>query len=171
MTSRLLAAVRVRRAFMERVGSLLLVAAVVATTACSGGDAGDKTTGPGSSVAGNYNLRTIDGDAPPVEVYHGPWFNGRRFYNQMVLVMRNGVITLDETDRWTMTFDAQLSLDGVVSQETVAMMGTYEIDNGNITLSTFDGQTTIAGTLRKGRISMSMDVEDNKQFKLYSFTR
>jgi len=173
MTSPIQAAVVARRAFIQRIGSLVLVAAILVTTACGGDSGGDKTTGPGPSVAGNYNLRTIDGDAPPVEVYHGPWFDGvnRRFYNQMVLVLRNGAINLDETDHWSMTFDADVTLDGKATRQTVTATGTYQIDDGDITLSTVDGGTPISGTIKKGNISVTMDVEGNKQFKAYSFTR
>src|SRR5215471_12473221 len=113
-----------RPARIHRVASLLLATALLMTVACGGDSAGDKATGPGpTTVEGNYNLRTIDGNRLPVEVYHGPWFDpvNRRFYNQRIISIKNGVINLDGTDRWAMTMDAQVTLDGATTQQTLAI--------------------------------------------------
>ena len=163
-----------RTGLVHRVAPLLLAVALLAGVACGGNGGGDKTTGPATTtVEGNYNLRTVDGNRLPVEVYHGPWLDpvNTRFYNQMILVVKNGVINLDETDRWAMTLDVQMTLDAVTTQQTLAVMGTYEIDGDDILLSAFDGDTELSGTIRKGTISLTMDVGGSKRDKAYSFTR
>jgi hypothetical protein len=172
MTSRKCAAYE-RPAFIRPVGSLLLVLGLLATIACGGDSGGDKTTGPTATVEGNYNLRSVEGNRLPVEVYHGPWFDGvnKRFYNQMILVVKNGVINLDDTDRWAMTLDVQMTLDAVTTQQTLAIMGSYEIDGEEILFSSFDDDTELAGTIKKGTISLSMDVGGSEREKAYSFTR
>lgn len=173
MTSPTDAALHARRAFIRRSGSLLVATVLLVSGACAGDGGSNPATAPTTSVAGNYNLRTIDGNAPPAEVYHGPWFDGvnKRFYNQMILVVKGGVINLDETDRWAMTFNVQVTLDDVTTQQTLAVQGTYTMDNGEIVMSTFDGSAAIAGTIRKGTIALTMDVGGNKREKAYSFTR
>jgi hypothetical protein len=162
-----------RTAFIHRIAPLLLATALLATIACGSNGGGDKTTGPTTTVEGNYNLRTVDGNRLPVEVYHGPWFDAAntRFYNQMILVVKNGVINLDDTDGWAMTMDVQMTLDAVTTQQTLAIMGTYEIDGDDIVLSAFDDETELAGTIKKGTISLTMDVGGSKRDKAYSFGR
>ena len=162
-----------RPAFIRPVASLLFVLGLLATIACGGNSGGDKTTGPTATVEGNYNLRNVDGNQLPVEVYHGPWFDGvnRRFYNQRIIVVKNGVINLDDTDRWAMTLDVQVTLDAVTTQQTLAIMGSYEIDGDEIVLSSFDDDTEFAGTIKKGTISLSLDVGGSEREKAYSFTR
>lgn len=174
MTSRTRAAFE-RPAFIRSAASLLLALGLLATIACGSNGGGDKTTGPTptASVEGNYNLRNVDGNRPPVEVYHGPWFDGvnRRFYNQRILVVKNGVINLDDTDRWAMTLDVQVTLDAVTTQQTLAIMGSYEIEGDQIVFSSFDDDLELAGTIKKGTISLSMDVGGSEREKAYSFTR
>jgi hypothetical protein len=162
-----------RPAFIRPVVSRLLTLGLLATIACGGNGGGDKTAGPTATVEGNYNLLTVDGNRPPVEVYHGPWFDGvnKRFYNQRIIVVKNGVINLDDTDRWAMTLDVQVTLDAVTTQQTLAIMGSYEIDGDDILLSSFDVDAELAGTIRKGTISLSMDVGGSEREKAYSFTR
>lgn len=162
-----------RPAFIRPVAAFLLVLGVLATIACGGNSGGDKTTGPTASVEGNYNLRAVDGNQLPVEVYHGPWFDGvnRRFYNQRIVVVKNGVINLDDTDRWAMTLDVQVTLDAVTTQQTWAIMGSYEIDGDEILLSSFDVDADLVGTITKGTISLSMDIAGSEREKAYSFRR
>jgi len=162
-----------RPAFIRPVASLLLVVGLLATIACGGNSGADKTTGPTATIEGNYNLRNVDGNQLPVEVYHGPWFDGvnKRFYNQRIIVVKNGVINLDDTDRWAMTLDVQVTLDAVTTQQTLAIMGSYEIDGDEIVLSSFDDDTELAGTIKKGTISLSLDVGGSERAKAYSFTR
>ena len=162
-----------RPAFIRPVVSRLLTLGLLATIACGGNGGGDKTTGPTATVEGNYNLLTVDGNRPPVEVYHGPWFDGvnKRFYNQRIILVKNGVINLDDTDRWAMTLDVQVTLDAVTTQQTLAIMGNYEIDGDEIQLSSFDVDGELAGTIKKGTISLSMDVGGSERAKSYSFTR
>ena len=168
-----------RRAFarparIHRVASLLLATALLVTIACGGNGGGDKTTGPSTTtVEGNYNLRTIDANQLPVEVYHGPWFDpvNTRFYNQRIVVVKNGVINLDETDRWAMTLDVQVTLDDVTTQQTWSVMGNYEIDGEDIQLSAFDDGGEMTGSITKGTISLTMDIAGSDREKAYSFKR
>ena len=162
-----------RPAFIRPVVSRLLTLGLLATVACGGNSGGDKTTGPTARIEGNYNLRNVDGNQPPVEVYHGPWFDGvnKRFYNQRIVVVKNGVINLDGTDRWAMTLDVQVTLDAVTTQQTWAIMGSYEIDGDEILLSSYDVDADLVGTIAKGTISLSMDIAGSEREKAYSFTR
>jgi len=163
-----------RPARIRNVASLLLATALLVTIACGGNGGGDKTTGPTTpTVDGNYNLRTVDGNQPPVEVYHGPWFDAQttRFYNQRIVAVKPGVINLDDTDRWTMTLDVQVTLDDVTTQQTWAIMGTYAIDGEDIVLSPFDVDGQLAGTITKGTISLTMDIAGSERDKAYSFKR
>jgi hypothetical protein len=162
-----------RPAFIRPVVSRLLTLGLLATIACGGNGGGDKSTGPTATVEGNYNLSNVDGNQLPVEVYHGPWFDGvnKRFYNQRIVVVKNGVINLDDTDRWAMTFDVQVTLDGATTQQTWAINGSYEIDGDEIVLSAFDVDADLAGTIRKGTISLTMDLAGSEREKSYSFMR
>ena len=163
-----------RPARIHRVASLLLATALLVTIACRGNGGGDKTTGPTTTtVEGNYNLRTIDENQLPVEVYHGPWFDpvNTRFYNQRIVVVKNGVINLDETDRWAMTLDVQVTLDDVTTQQTWSVMGNYEIDGEDIELSAFDDGGEMTGSIKKGTISLTMDIAGSDREKAYSFKR
>ena len=165
-------AARPRPAFIRPVVSRLLTLGLLATIAC-GGNGGDKATGPTATVEGHYNLRNVDGNQLPVEVYHGPWFDGvkKRFYNQRIVVVKSGVINLDDTDGWAMTLDVQVTLDAVTTQQTWAIMGSYEIDGDEILLSSYDVDAELVGTIRKGTISLSMDPAGSEREKSYSFTR
>ena len=163
-----------RAARIHRVASLLLATALLVTIACGGNGGGDKTTGPTTTtVEGNYNLRTIDENQLPVEVYHGPWFDpvNTRFYNQRIVVVKRGVINLDDTDRWAMTFDVQVTLDDFTTQQTVSVTGTYEIDGEDIVFSTFDDDGELSGTIKKGKIALAMDLAGSDRDKAYSFAR
>ena len=163
-----------RPAFIRPVVSRLLTLGLLATIACGGNGGGDKSTGPKTAtVEGNYNLNSVDGNQLPVEVYHGPWFDGvkKRFYNQRIVVVKNGVINLDDTDRWAMTFDVQVTLDNVTTQQTWSIMGSYEIDGDEILLSAFDVDAELSGTINKGRISLTMDLAGSEREKAYSFMR
>ena len=163
-----------RPARIHRVASLLLATALLVTIACGGNGGGDKTTGPSTTtVEGNYNLRTIDANQLPVEVYHGPWFDpvNTRFYNQRIVAVKNGVINLDETDRWAMTLDVQVTLDDVTTQQTWSVMGNYEIDGEDIQLSAFDDGGEMTGSITKGTISLTMDIAGSDREKAYSFKR
>ena len=159
---------------IHRVASLLLATALLVTIACGGNGGGDKTTGPTTTtVEGNYNLRTIDENQLPVEVYHGPWFDpvNTRFYNQRIVVVKSGVINLDDTDRWAMTFDVQTTLDDFTTRQTLAVAGTYEIDGEDIVFSTFEDDGQLAGTINRGKISLTMDLAGSDRDKAYSFAR
>lgn len=163
-----------RPARLHRVASLLLATALLVTIACGGNGGGDKTTGPSTTtVAGNYNLRTIDANQLPVEVYHGPWFDpvNTRFYNQRIVAVKNGVINLDETDRWALTLDVQVTLDDVTTQQTWSVMGNYQIDGEDIQLSAFDDGGQMTGSITKGTISLTMDIAGSEREKAYSFKR
>jgi hypothetical protein len=69
-----------------------------------------------------------------------------------------------------MTLDVQVTLD-VTTQQTLAIMGNYEIDGDEILLSSFDDNGELTGTIKKGTISLSMDVGGSEREKAYSFTR
>jgi hypothetical protein len=82
----------------------------------------------------------------------------------------SGVINLDDTDRWAMTLDVQVTLDDFTTQQTLAVMGTYEIDGEDIVFSTFDNGE-LSGTIRNGKIGLAMDVAGSDRDKAYSFAR
>ena len=159
------------RQFAGRV----MVMAVIAIAACSNGGA-DKTTGPGpaKSVAGSYALKTIDAARPPAEVYHGPWFDSanKRFYNQMVMLVKSGAVELDGDGGWVMTLDAEITLDGAAPlQQQVQVNGQYTIAGDQITLQMAGSGGALPGTIQQRTISLSMDMGGNKRFKAYAFTK
>ena len=162
-----------RRAAIHGIASRLLATALLAIAGCSSGGAADKTTGPAKTVAGNYSLQTIDATRPPVEVYHGPYFDSvnQRFYEQMILLVKGGAITLDATDGWSMNLDGQVTADGKTSQQQIAVSGQYTIDGDQISLAMAGQNAPLTGTIDKGTISLTMDFGGNKRFKAYAFTR
>jgi len=164
----------VRPARIHRVASLLLATALLVTIACGGNGGGDKATGPATkTVDGDYNLRTIDENQLPVEVYHGPWLDpvNTRFYNQRIVVVKSGVINLDATDGWAMKLGVQVTLDDVTTQQTWSVAGSYEIDGEDIVLSASDDGGEASGTISKGTISLTMDLAGSDRVKAYSFKR
>ena len=173
MTSPIFAAVITRRAAIQRITTRILAAAVVTVAGCSSSGGADKTTGPTKTVTGNYNLKTIDATQPPVEVYHGPYFDSvnKRFYEQLVLTVYSGSIELDATNRWSMTLDGRVTADGATGPQQISVAGQYTIDGDQISL-TIDGQNApLTGTIAKGTISLTMDFGGNKRFKDYAFSR
>lgn len=173
MTSPTIAAVVARRAVIQRNAMRMLAMTLLAVAGCSNGGT-DGTTAPKKDpVAGTYSLRTIDATRPPVEVYHGPWFDSanRRFYNQMVMLITDGRITLDAPDRWSLTLAAQLTLDGAPSQQQIAASGSYTVDGDQVTLTMDGADGSLAATLRNGTISLTTDMNGNKRFKAYAFAR
>jgi hypothetical protein len=173
MTAHTIAAALARRATIQRVATRLLATVVLTIAGCSSSGGADGATGPTKTPAGNYRLETIDATQPPVEVYHGPWFDSvnKRFYNQMVLLVNDGTITLDAAGRWSMTLGARVTLDGATSPQQIDVAGQYTIDGDQITL-TMDGQNgSLSGSITKGTISLTMDFGGNKRFKAYAFTR
>jgi len=163
-----------RPARIHRVASLLLATALLVTIACGGNGGGDKATGPKTTtVEGNYNLRTIDANQLPVEVYHGPWLDpaNTRFYNQRIVVVKSGVINLDATDSWSMKLSVQVTLDDVTTQQTWSVAGSYAINGEDIVFSAADDGGEVSGTINKGTISLSMDLAGSERVKAYSFAR
>ena len=85
--------------------------------------------------------------------------------------MKNGVINLDDTDGWTMAFDVQVTLDDFTTQQTLSVSGSYQIDGEDIVFSTFDQDGQLSGTIKKGKISLTMDLAGSERDKAYSFAR
>ena len=81
------------------------------------------------------------------------------------------MINLDDTDRWAMTLDVQVTLDDVTTQQTWSVMGNYQIDGEDIVLSGFDDGGELTGNIKKGTISLTMDVAGSEREKAYTFKR
>jgi hypothetical protein len=106
---------------------ILLLAATTATAACAGND----VTSPTVTLAGTYNLRTINGTALPYN------FGSGAVLTSDVLTLRNDG-TYTDVGRWS---------DGSTTTE----QGAYSNSGGAITFDDYTDNVTYQGSL-SGRV-------------------
>lgn len=119
-----------------RVFTKLATIAVLGLVAACGG--GDGINDP-VSIAGTYNLETIDGQAPPVVVFEEPGLKVEIVSGNFIL-NANGSFTT--TIGWRITEGTQVSTDS----ETFP--GTYTVTGSTVNFAYSDGDTdsaTLAG--------------------------
>lgn len=121
-----------------RVFSKMVAIAVLglAAAACGGGDDGIYEP---PSIAGTYNLQTIDGEAPPVVVYEEPGFT---------VEITSGNFILAASGSFSTTVVWRLTEDGVVTTETESFPGTYTVTGSTVNFAYSDGDSdsaTLAG--------------------------
>jgi len=166
-------AARARRALIAAT----VASALVVPAGCSSGAGGDKTTGPTTGpvpTTGMYTLRTIDNSKLPGEIYHGPYFDdaAKRFYNQMIVSVKDGFLSLNAGNRWILTFDATVTQDGKVGTGTYYDEGRYEIRDSEIQLiSNSAGVAPVIGTLSRNGLTFDADFMKRERLQSFGFTR
>lgn len=97
---------------------------------------GDGVTEP-DSIAGTYNLATIDGQSPPIVVFDEPGL-------KVEIMSGNFVLAADRTFTTTVVF--RLTEDGQASTESESFAGTYAVTGSTVTFTFSDGDSE-SGTL------------------------
>lgn len=120
------------RTFMK----VAAIAVLGLTAACGGGD--DGVNEP-ASIAGTYNLETLDGQSPPVVVLDEPGF-------KLEILSGNFVLTANGTFTTNVVF--RLTDESGASTESESFSGTYTVSGSTVTFNYSDGDTdsaTLAG--------------------------
>lgn len=122
-----------------RVFTKLAAIAVLGLAAAACGGGGDDGINEPVSIAGTYNLQTIDGQSPPVVVFDEPGLKVEIVSGNFVL-NANGSFTT--TVGWRLTEGTQ------VSTESETFPGTYTVNGSTVNFTYSDGDTdsaTLAG--------------------------
>lgn len=118
---------------------------VIAVTLCILLAACSDSTGPGSSIAGIYELVSLNGEPLPQEFLGGEILSGN------LTLREDGTFTSVVRDR----FEDLVTGDTV--QETNTESGTYSRD-GRSLLFEFDGGDDIAGAYEGGTITLDLGI-------------
>jgi hypothetical protein len=126
----------------------LLGSALLAVLVACGGD---KATGPNASVAGNYTLRTINGNSVPAVVFQDA---------QEKDELTGGNINLNADNTWSGSLSAKATnlATGSVVSASVPASGTYSNNNGAITLTDSQDSSQLVGTVSGGTLTISGDI-------------
>src|SRR5690242_646649 len=108
-----------------RIRSIALVVATLAMGACGG----DKATGPGGTLAGNYTLRTVNGGGLPVVIAQ---------LGSDKLEVTSGSVTMNENNTFTGVTAFRETIDGDVDTFTATCPGTYTRSGSSITFTEAD---------------------------------
>ncbi|MEX1187286.1 MAG: hypothetical protein WEA80_11910 [Gemmatimonadaceae bacterium] len=111
--------------------------AVLGLVAACGGD-GDGINEP-ASIAGTYNLQTLDGQSLPVVVFDEPGF-------RLEIVSGNFVLAASRTFTTSVVF--RITEDNAVTTESESFNGTYTVTGSTVNFTYSDGDTdsaTLAG--------------------------
>lgn len=122
----------IRRAF-------LAVLSVFVLAAC-----GDDSTGPGSSIAGTYQLQTVNGQQVPATVVQA---------GNNKTVIASGSLILNQNNTFFAAMTIESTVNGLVDSETQASTGTYTRNNTSIQF-TSEGKT-VTGTLSGNTLTVS----------------
>ena len=107
----------------------LLVLAVLALAACD--NSSDTGTGPGSSLNGTYELKTVDNKALPVAFADSSLVSGR--------------LTMTDSG-WSQISVVLYAVGGSPSGDTLKLGGFWAANGSNLTLYDFGNSTTYTGT-------------------------
>lgn len=127
------------RVFKMRVFKKLAAIAMLglAAAACGGGNDGINEP---ASIAGTYNLETIDGKTPPVVVFEEPGL-------KVEVVSGNFILTASGT--FTTTVGWRTTENGQVTTNSETFPGTYTVTGTTVNFAYADGDTdsaTLAGS-------------------------
>ena len=121
---------------MRKFMKAAAIAMLGLSAACGGGD--DGVNEP-VSVAGTYNLETLDGQSPPVVVLDEPGFK---------LGILSGNFVLAASGTFTTNVVFRLTEESGVSTESESFSGTYAVSGSTVTFNYSDGDSdsaTLAG--------------------------
>lgn len=119
-----------------RVFTKMAVIGVLGLAAAACG--GDGINEP-ASIAGTYNLQTIDGKSPPVVVLDEPGLK---------LEVMSGNFILAANGSFSTTVVLRITEDNQVSTESESFTGTYTVTGSTVNFTYSDGETdsaTLAG--------------------------
>lgn len=125
------------RVFVKMVA---IAALGLGAAACGGDGVNDPP-----SIAGTYNLETIDGQAPPVVVFEEPGL-------KVEIVSGNFILTANGT--FTTTVVWRTTENGVASNGSESFPGTYTVTGSTVNFVYSDGDTDSA-TLSGGTLTFS----------------
>jgi hypothetical protein len=123
--------------------AIALCVATISLVACGG----DSPTSPASaSIAGTYQLKTINGSALPFTYQSG--------LNKIVIT--SDVITVAEGGTWTETGHFTLSYNGQTTDQVIADGGTWTRAGTDVSFySVQQGEVSYSGTFTGGGFSLS----------------
>ena len=127
----------------------LLVLAVLALAACD--NSSDTGTGPGSSLNGIYELKTVDNKALPVAFTDSSLVSGR--------------LTMTDSG-WSQISVVLYALGGSPSGDTLKLAGFWTADGSSLTFYDFGSTMTYTGTYTSTVITLT-----TKTATLLSYSR
>jgi hypothetical protein len=127
----------------QLIGMMLVLTAL----ACGG----DKGTGPGASMSGNFTLRTVGGANVPAAVYDQP--DGK-------VEIVGGNLNFNSDKTWTGQFDVRGTdrPSGIVSPLTLNGNGTYTLNGSTVTIHDATDGTDFTATLNGNTLTASIDL-------------
>lgn len=129
-----------------------LGAGAVFLSVLAGACGGDSGTDPTVSVAGTYNLSTVNGSAPPVTLVS--------LTNYSLRVTR-GNLTIGANNTWSNSTTLEETEDGQTTTETLTCTGTYTRNGPSLTLVEAEasdcGGTFMANWDGGDRVTVSYD--------------
>ena len=128
-----------------RVFKKLAAIAVLGLAAAACGGGGDDGINEPASIAGTYNLQTIDGQAPPVVVFDEPGLK---------VEITSGNFILNANGTFTTTVVWRVTENNVVTPETESFPGTYTVSGTTVHFTYSDGDTDSA-TLADSTLTFS----------------
>lgn len=128
------------------------LAAVVSVSVSAGACGGDSATDPSVSVAGTYNLSTVNGSSPPVTLVSVTSYSLR---------VTSGNLIISASNTWSNSTTLEETEAGQTTTETLVCSGTYTRNGPSLTLvqaETNDcGGTFLANWDGSNRITVSYD--------------
>jgi len=116
----------------------LLVLAVLALAACD--NSSDTGTGPGSSLNGTYELKTVDNKTLPVAFADSSLMSGR--------------LTMTDSG-WSQISVVLYAAGGSPGGDTLQLAGFWAANGSNLTLYDFGNTTTYTGTYTPTGITLT----------------
>jgi hypothetical protein len=150
--------------------SALLLGAVLGGAACSGDSS---STGPSEEPPqGEYRLQGIDRVALPAQIFRGAGVDplSGRYYNQLTVVVNDGIINFFSAERFVIQLNLTRTLDGVTRVTPFYMAGAWEWDDGDIYFEADNGvEGEFFGVLRNGVLSVLIDLAATGESNQYDF--